>query len=244
MPKFAVIIPAAGRSTRFGDKNYKKPFINLDNKAVWLHAAERFMDRRDVCQTLVVIAEEDREFFEMKFGANITILGIDLVVGGAERSDSVSNALAKLSDDAEYVAVHDAARPCIADAWINNVFSEAEKTAAAILATPVVGTLKRSESGKTIDETVSRSGLWEAQTPQVFRRDLLEKAYAERGDFRATDDAQLVERIGHPVSIVEGSALNLKITRRQDLKVASAALRALPKARKTGGGNPLDDMLR
>ena len=244
MSKFAVIIPAAGSSSRFGDKNYKKTFIQMAGKAVWLYSAERFMDRKDVVQTLVVVAAEDMEYFKTKFGATAAILGAEVVTGGEQRSDSVQNALEKVNAEAEYIAIHDAARPCIADAWISDVFSAAEKSGAAILATQVAGTLKRSPDGKTIDETVSRDGLWEAQTPQVFRRDLLEKAYAERAGFNATDDAQLMERMGHPVTVVRGSSLNLKITRRDDLKLASAALRLLPRAKKTGGGNPLDDMLR
>ena len=244
MAKFAVIIPAAGSSSRFGDKNYKKTFIQLDGKAVWLHSAERFMDRKDVCQTIVVIAEEDRDFFKTKFGATAAILGAEIVIGGKERSDSVQNAIAKLNSEADYVAIHDAARPCIADAWISEVFRAAENSGAAILATQVTGTLKKSMDGKSISETVPRQGLWEAQTPQVFRRDLLEKAYSQRGDFSATDDAQLMEQMGQTVTIVKGSSLNLKITRRDDLKLASCALRILPRGKKTGGGNPLDDMLR
>ncbi len=244
MSKFAVILPAAGKSSRFGDKNYKKPFVPLDNKAVWLHAAERFLDRRDVCQTIVVIAAEDREFFQMKFGANIALLGIELVEGGAERSDSVENALARLKPEVEFVAVHDAARPCIADVWINQVFGLAEQTGAALLAIPVTGTLKRSSDGRSVSETVSRSRLWEAQTPQVFRRDWIERAYRERGDRHATDDAELVEQIGCPVTMVQGSPLNLKVTCKADLPLAAAALKALPKPRLSGGGNPLDDLWR
>ena len=124
------------------------------------------MDRKDVVQTLIVIAEEDQEYFRTKFGATAAILGAEVVIGGKERSDSVQNALEKVNAEAEYIAIHDAARPCIADAWISEVFSAAEKSGAAILATQVTGTLKRSPAGKTIDETVSREGLWEAQTPQ------------------------------------------------------------------------------
>lgn len=247
MAKFAVILPAAGKSTRFGDKNYKKPFVPLDNKPVWLHSAERFINRNDVVQTLVVISPDDREYFQMKFGANIAIMGITVVEGGAERSDSVKNALEKVIDAAEYVAIHDAARPCLAGAWIDKVFAAAEASGAAMLAVPVTSTLKRSADGRTIDETVSRSHLWEAQTPQVFRRDILEKAYAAGDVSSATDDAQLVERAGQPVTLVEGSRLNLKITRREDLKIAAAGLRALPKPKldsRGKGGSPLDDMWR
>ncbi len=140
---------------------------------------------------------EDREDFNFKFGSNVAILGIDVVPGGAERFDSVAAALARVKPEADFVCVHDAARPCLADAWIDEVFRAAEKSGAAILAIPVSNTLKRVGRDHKIEETVARDGLWEAQTPQVFRRQLLMDAYARRGDFPATDDAQVVERIGH-----------------------------------------------
>ena len=92
MAKFAVILPAAGRSSRFSDKSYKKPFAPLANKAVWLHSAERFLGRNDVIQTILVISPEDRADFMFKFSANIAILGIEVVDGGAERADSVEAA--------------------------------------------------------------------------------------------------------------------------------------------------------
>lgn len=244
MSKFAVILPAAGKSSRFHDKNYKKPFIPLANKAVWLHSAEKFLNRNDVAQTIIVISPEDREFFNVKFGANIAILGLEVVEGGAERADSVKAALARVRPEIEFVAIHDAARPCLADAWIDSVFDEAKKSGAAILATPVTSTLKRSASGKTVDATVSRDQLWQAQTPQVFRRDLLVEAYAKAtaaDDSKATDDAQVMEQAGHAVSIVEGSPLNLKITTRADVKMAESNLRALPRPKLSGPGNPFAD---
>src|SRR6185503_19343870 len=159
MPNFAVILPAAGQSRRFHDKACKKPFAPLGGRAVWLHAAERFLNRNDVKQTILVIAAEDRESFFDKFGANVAILGIDVVDGGAERSESVANSLARVKTSIEYVAIHDAARPCLANEWIDAVFSAAEKTGAAILATPVVSTLKRVGSDRTIQETVERQNL-------------------------------------------------------------------------------------
>ena len=125
------------------------------------------------------------------------------------------------------------------------MFSAAEKSGAAIPAIPVGGTLKRV-ANQTIVETVSRDGLWEAQTPQVFRRELLVKAYAQRAGFKATDDAQLVERLGHKVTIVPGSPINLKITTREDLRLAEQAMRALPKRKLLGPSHPFanDDMWR
>ena len=241
MATFAVILPAAGRSTRFQDKNYKKPFAPLENRPVWIHVAERFVNRDDVKQTILVISPDDREYFEQKFGGNAALLGVEVIDGGAERTDSVEKALARVRPEIEYVCVHDAARPCLADAWITKVFDAAVKSGAAILAIPVAGTLKRVKADHTIEETVSRERLWEAQTPQVFRRDLLLQAYAARKGFNATDEAQLVERFGKPVTVVPGSPINLKITTQDDLRLAAQALKAVPKPRLDGPAHPFKD---
>lgn len=246
MPRFAVILPAAGKSSRFRDPHYKKPFALLEGRAVWMHAAERFAGRADVVQTLLVIAPEDRERFQEKWAGNAALLGIEVVEGGAERSDSVARALTHVRPEAQFVAVHDAVRPCLAAAWIDAVFAAAVQTGAAILAVPVTGTLKRVARDQTIQETVARDQLWEAQTPQVFRKDWLLAAYARRGGPPATDDAQLVERCGHKVAVVTGSPLNLKITTKEDLRLAAALLRLLPQPKLSTPGHPFaeDDLWR
>jgi len=246
MPTFGVILAAAGQSSRFQDTNYKKPFAPLAGRAVWLHSAEKFLERSDVKQVVIVVAPEDREAFVEKFGANLAFMGVTLAEGGAERADSVRNGLAKLSPDIDMVAIHDAARPCIASAWIDRVFETGARTGAAILATPVVGTLKRVGPDSLITETVDRTGLWEAQTPQVFSRDILTKAFATRTTGQPTDEAQLVESIGQKVTVVPGSPINLKITSREDLRLAEQALKALPKPKLSGPSHPFanDDMWR
>jgi 2-C-methyl-D-erythritol 4-phosphate cytidylyltransferase len=246
MPKFAVILAAAGRSSRFHDKHYKKPFAPLEGRAVWLHSAEKFLARDDVKQVILLIAAEDREYFDLKFSSNVAILGIDVVEGGAERADSVERGLARVRPDIDFVAVHDAARPCLAEEWITRVFEAAARSGAAILAVPVSGTLKRVGPGDAIQETVSREGLWEAQTPQVFRRQLLLEAYAQRAGFHATDEAQLVERLGHAVTAVRGSPINLKITTQEDLRLAEHALKAVPRPKRIGPLHPFaeDDTWR
>ncbi len=241
MSHFAVILLAAGQSRRFHDKAYKKPFAPLGGRAVWLHSAERFMNRADVKQLIVVIAAEDKELFDMKFGANVAILGVQVVFGGAERVDSVQKALEQIKEGIDFIAVHDAARPCIVDLWIDDVFAAAERDGAAILATSVQATLKKVDPQKRITATVDREGLWEAQTPQVFRRDLLVQAYAKRGREAVTDDAQLVERLGHKVTVVPCSPLNLKITTRDDLKLAEQVLKVLPKPKLGGFQHPFAD---
>jgi 2-C-methyl-D-erythritol 4-phosphate cytidylyltransferase len=238
MPTFGVILAAAGQSSRFQDANYKKPFAPLAGRAVWLHSAEKFLERSDVKQVVIVVAPEDREAFVEKFGANLAFMGVTLAEGGAHRADSVRRGLEKLAPEIDFVAIHDAARPCIATPWIDRVFETGARTGAAILATPVVGTLKRVGPDNTITETVDRTGLWEAQTPQVFSRDLLVRAFAVRQDGQPTDEAQLVEGLGQRVTIVPGSPINLKITSREDLRLAEQALKALPKPKLSGPAHP------
>jgi 2-C-methyl-D-erythritol 4-phosphate cytidylyltransferase len=203
------------------------------------------LSRGDCAQLIVVIAREDREEFQRRFGPNVAILGVDVCEGGAERFDSVELGLRKVKPGIDFVAVHDAVRPCLVDEWIDRVFEAAQKYDAAILATPITATLKRVDQG-TVVETASREGLWEGQTPQAFRRELLERAYAKRGAQRATDDAQLVEKIGGKVHVVSGSPLNLKITTKQDLKLAEQILKVLPKPKLDVVKHPFgaDDLWR
>jgi 2-C-methyl-D-erythritol 4-phosphate cytidylyltransferase len=184
--------------------------------------------------------------FTEKFGANLAFMGVTLATGGGHRAESVRNGLEKLGPEIDMVAIHDAARPCLAQAWIDRVFAAGAETGAAILAIPVVGTLKRVGPDHTITETVDRTGLWEAQTPQVFRRDLLEKAFAAAHAGQPTDEASLVEALGHRVTVVPGSPINLKITSREDLKLAEHALKALPAPKLSGPAHPFagDDLWR
>jgi 2-C-methyl-D-erythritol 4-phosphate cytidylyltransferase len=245
MPTISVILPAAGASRRFPDKHYKKPFAPLGGKAVWLHSAEKFLNRKDVKQLIVVVAEQDREEFNRKFGANLAILDVEVCPGGAERADSIENALEMVQQDVDLIAVHDAARPCLVEKWLDAVFEAAFRDGAAILAEPVSATLKRVDGDQKIESTVDRQNLWQAQTPQVFRRELLIKAYASRGGKPVTDDATLVEQLGEKVTVVPGSPLNLKLTTRDDLKLAEQVLKVLPRP-KGQAGNPFanDDLWR
>ncbi len=246
MARFAVILPAAGASRRFGSPAEKKQFATLEGRAVWLHTAERFVNRPDVVQILLVIAQEDKEYFEMKFGSEVAFLGIRVITGGPTRAESVRRALERLDEQATHVCVHDAVRPCVAEAWIDRVFEKAEQTGAAILAVPVTATLKQVNNQKQIQRTVSRQELWEAQTPQVFEKQLLLDAYARLApQAPVTDDAQVVEQAGGKVHVVPGSPLNLKITTQDDLKLAQAVLRVLPRPRPQGPAHPFaDDMWR
>src|ERR1700687_3987564 len=121
MPQFAVILPAAGKSSRFRDKE-KKPFTNLDGRPVWLRSAELFVTRADVIQCIIVVAPEDQELFKRRSGAHLAFMNVQVADGGPERSDSIANALALVKPEADFVAVHDAIRPCLIDTLIDAVF--------------------------------------------------------------------------------------------------------------------------
>jgi len=239
MATFAVILPAAGKSSRFRDKE-KKPFTNLDGRAVWLRTAEHFVTRKDVVQSLIVVAKDDQEVFRRRYTANLAFMNVRIADGGAERFESVANALALVQPDVDFIAIHDAVRPCVTDALIDAVFARAAQTGAAILAVPVTDTVKQVDVKHQITATMPRQGLWLAQTPQVFRREWLVEAYANRAKLGKdiTDDAQLVEAAGHTVHVVEGSGSNLKITTKGDLFLADAILKSQPRPKASGPIHP------
>ena len=241
MATFAVILAAAGQSTRFSANKRKKPFVDLKGRAVWLRAAEFFVSRDDVAQTIIAVSPDDIEWFKEKFRPNLAFMNLEIVEGGAERADSVQNALARVRSNVDFVAVHDAARPLLSQIWIDELFAAAQKFGAVIPAVPVPGTLKRVGKDNKIEATVSRQGLWEAQTPQIFRREMLLDAFARRGDLHPTDEAQLVEQLGIPVTVVAGSPMNFKITTSDDFKMAGAVLDVLPKPKSLRALHPFAD---
>ena len=236
MAKVSVIVPAAGSGDRYGGKG-NKIFERVKGQPVFIRSLEAFSSRDDVCQMQLVVSPADMEQMKSQYGGHLGFMGVQLAEGGATRPQSVRNALANVSDEGELVCVHDAVRPCICELWIDRVFAEAAKTGAAILAYPVHGTLKRVSGANVIDETASREDLWEAQTPQVFRKDVLVKAYSGSLD-DVTDDAQLVEATGQPVSVVPGDPRNIKITTKADLALAAAVIGTLPKPKPKGPAHP------
>ena len=242
MPAFAVILPAAGKSTRFGGRE-KKPFANIDGRAVWLRTAELFVNRPDVVQVMLVISPDDRELVQRRYGANLMFMEVRLVDGGAERFDSVANALGHLKPEVDHVAIHDAVRPCAPEGVINAVFATAVQHGAAIAGLALAETLKRVDAQMKVVETVPRAGLWQAQTPQAFRKDWLLEAYSKRatvtGDI--TDDAQLVEAAGHLVRVAAGSPFNLKITTPDDIKIAAQFIKLREAEAKPKASHPFED---
>jgi 2-C-methyl-D-erythritol 4-phosphate cytidylyltransferase len=224
MKDVSVIIPAAGAGRRFG-ATHNKIFLPLAGEPIFLRSLRLFAGRQDVCQVQLVVSAEDHDRLLNQYSQELEQLGVEVIVGGATRSRSVRNALARLSREARWVCVHDAVRPCVAPHWVDAVLAQARRTGAAILAYPVHGTLKLVDEKHLITRTLPRQAAWEAQTPQVFLRELILRAY--EGDREATDDAHLVEQLGQPVSVVLGDPRNIKITTPRDLELAEAVLPSL-----------------
>jgi 2-C-methyl-D-erythritol 4-phosphate cytidylyltransferase len=246
MPKFSVIIPAAGSSSRMTGFQKKKPFLDLRGRPVWVRTAEHFMGRSDVCQVILVVAPDDLTWFRETYRPNLAFMDVQLTAGGSCRAESVRNGLQVLSADAEYIAVHDAARPLLTPAWIDSVFAAAVRYQAAIPGLRITSTIKRVNASGIISETVDRTGLVQAQTPQVFERSVLERSFALcRRLADVTDEASLVEAAGHPVHVVDGWPMNIKLTTAEDLRLAELYLNALPRPSLPGALHPFgDDLFR
>ena len=200
----------------------KKIYAELDGRAVWLRALDPFLTHGEVEQIIVAIAPEDREMFDRRYHDKVAFLNLDVIEGGAERSDTVASALERVRPTCQFVAIHDAARPCLTEDLVTAVFAAGREHGAALLAVPVSDTVKQAGDHQFTTETSPASDLYLAQTPQVFRRDWLEEAYA-RAQPRTpavTDDTQLVEALGHRCAVVPGSIFNLKITTQDDLRLA------------------------
>jgi 2-C-methyl-D-erythritol 4-phosphate cytidylyltransferase len=222
------IIPAAGSGVRFGGQ-IPKQFIEVAGAPVIIHTLRRFDECEEIGAIVVALRREEVEGFERTLGAHEIRKPVRLVAGGAERSDSILNALTAAKEfRPEIVAVHDAVRPFVTPERISAVIAKAREIGAAILAQLATDTIKEVEDG-LIRRTLDRRRLWRAQTPQAFRYDLLMRANEEARAANlpaamVTDDSFLVERLGAPVAIVEGMANNIKITTPEDLILAEKLL--------------------
>jgi 2-C-methyl-D-erythritol 4-phosphate cytidylyltransferase len=206
-----------------------KQFLALGGQPIILHALLVLQHSPVIDEVILAVPQNDLEYCLTEIVARHHFTKVTKVVpGGKERQDSVRHALEQVHEDIEIVLVHDAVRPFLTDRMVEEVVTMARSKGAAIVALPMKDTVKQVGADRVIERTVDRQTLWLAQTPQAFRRDwLLEahrKAHAE--GVRATDDAYLVEWFGHPVSVVEGSGDNIKITRPEDMMIGNAILAA------------------
>jgi 2-C-methyl-D-erythritol 4-phosphate cytidylyltransferase len=218
MPRVSAVIVAAGEGRRFGRP---KALVTLRGRPLLAWSLDVLRAVPAVTECVVVVREETLEEAEALLGGPGRA-----VIGGSRRQDSVENGARATREDADLVLVHDAARPLVRPAEVAAVLDAADAYGAAVLAIRARDTIKRADAGGFVVETPPRETLWHAQTPQVARRDLLlEGLEAARREGRTvSDDVAVVEALGHPVRLVEGSADNLKITTPGDLPLAEAIL--------------------
>jgi len=216
--KTVAIITAGGQGKRMGQP---KQFLELGGQPMVERTVAVFDRTRIVDEIILVVNAEDVERAKKFKYAKLK----RVVAGGRERQDSVQNGLNVLPQDAAIVAIHDGARPFVTGKIIAAAVDEAKRSGAVVVGVPVKDTLKRVGPDGKIVQTVDRSELWQAQTPQVFKKDTLVRAYQSGGQkHQVTDDAMLVEKLGRPVKMVMGSYQNIKITTPDDLIMAQGLI--------------------
>ncbi|QNK58456.1 2-C-methyl-D-erythritol 4-phosphate cytidylyltransferase [Paenibacillus sp. PAMC21692] len=222
--KWGVVIVAAGRGTRMGTRESKQ-YLRLADKPILVHTLELFQRMDLIREIALVVGGEDIDRCS-RWAREYGLTKVTHVLeGGAERQHSVLRGLRAL-EDCDWVMVHDGVRPLVTEASVAACCETAIASGASVLAVPVKDTIKQVDAVGVITATPDRRGLWAIQTPQAFRRELLVKAHerAEAEGFLGTDDAMVVERLGHPVTVTEGDYTNIKITTPEDLPYAEFLL--------------------
>jgi 2-C-methyl-D-erythritol 4-phosphate cytidylyltransferase len=229
MSNFFALIPAAGYGSRMGDE-LPKQYLPLAGKPMIYHALRTLCNSPRIVGVFVVLASGDGEWSRhdwSEFSGKLVVLEC----GGATRAESVLNGLkaareASSVEDADWILVHDAARPCLSKLQLDNLMDDlAADEVGGLLAVPVADTLKRGDTNSRVERTESRENLWQAQTPQMFRYKLLVEALSIAGGVTMTDDAGAIEALGLHPKLVLGDARNLKVTYPQDLALAELILK-------------------
>ncbi|MFH0790720.1 MAG: 2-C-methyl-D-erythritol 4-phosphate cytidylyltransferase [Candidatus Omnitrophota bacterium] len=236
----SAIVLAAGRGLRFKSK-VSKPLITINAKPVISYSLNTLNRHPLIKDIIIVVNSLNQRGIASEIKRYNTTKSRAIILGGEERQDSVQNGLKAIDPRTDLILIHDAARPFISPKDISLVIKQAGKSGAAILGVPVKATIKRvtenglRETGKKnrfgthiiVSETLNRNSLWEIQTPQVFKKDLILKAHEKFAGVKVTDDAMLVEKLGVKVNVVLGSYNNIKITTPEDLILAEAIERSL-----------------
>lgn len=223
-PSAAAIIPAAGFGTRMKG-GQPKQYLLLAGEPILVHTVRAFALSSHINTIVVVVpAELLEQSRNLLASSGISHPKLHFTAGGKRRQDSVRAGMAMLGSDTDIILVHDGARPLVGQEIIDRCFKSAVESGAAIAAVPVKDTLKRADDSLKVSATVDRTSLWQAQTPQAIRRELLETAYQNNGDKDVTDESSLLEKSNIPVTLVEGAETNIKITRQEDLHLAEKIL--------------------
>jgi 2-C-methyl-D-erythritol 4-phosphate cytidylyltransferase len=219
--KITVLIPAAGFGERM-NLDLAKPLVKLKNKPIIIYTLEIFESHPLIDEIVLIFNKEGlqvvRDFvkeYKLKKVARV-------IAGGATRKESVRNGLEVVDSKTKFVVIHDGVRPFVDEGCITRVIEEAKECGAAVLGVPVKSTMKKIKPNMEVDSTLKREQIWEIQTPQVFERELIQKAYLTASKHSVPDDAALVELMGKKVRVVMGSYFNIKITTQEDLVFADA----------------------
>lgn len=223
--KFAAVLPAGGLGKRMGG-NIPKQFMVLGGKPVYRYCLETFLSMDEIAEVVMAVPADWKDHFEKEiFGDNASELiraKMKIVVGGAERWQSVENGVKALTSKAEFVLVHDVARPFISKEIIRDVCETLVTKGSCLVAKPAVDTIKIAKDG-CVQQTIDRNTVWMAQTPQAASIALLKKLYgriaAEPLNFTPTDEASILEYFGESVYIVKGNNLNDKLTTSEDFEI-------------------------
>lgn len=217
----SAVIVAAGSGTRMKIPQ-RKQLLEINDMPVIAHTLNAF-ENTDIIDEIIIVTKEEDILVMMDIAKVFGISKVtEIVPGGATRTDSVKNGINSAKGD--IVAIHDGVRPCIQPIHITKTVEAAMKTGAAALGCPVTDTLKKVDEKGIITQTVNREGMWAIQTPQVFGKELLLRAYADGDTQGATDDCMLVESIGVNVTMVEGVRTNIKVTMQEDIDLVSSIL--------------------
>lgn len=219
--KVCAIVPAAGLGLRF-KSDISKPLVPIDDDSIIIHTLKNLSKHPLIREIIVVCNSKDiSEIKDLVIQKGIRKIK-KIIEGGSTRKQSVKNGLSSL-DDVDFVLIHDGVRPFVEQKIITNAIETASKFDAAVVGVPVKSTVKKIKlRDLEVDSTLNRDEIWEIQTPQVFKKDLIINAYNNIDEIEAPDDAFLVERLGHRIALVVGSYLNIKITTPEDLALAKA----------------------
>jgi len=220
----SAVILAAGRGKRL-NASIAKPLVKIGNLPALVYSLRSLSRHPDIAEIIVVVSAGNRQAITRVLKKYSFKKIKAFALGGARRQDSVYNGLKVVSLKSNWVLIHDCARPFIDRKSISQVIAAAKKNGAAILGVPVKATIKRVKAGLLVERTVDRASLWEIQTPQVFKKELILQAYKKYSKRDVTDDAALVEKLGKNVQVVLGSDENIKITTSVDLLFAEEIAR-------------------
>ena len=227
--KFAAVLPAGGLGKRMGG-NIPKQLMQLGSKPVYQYSLETFLKMDEIAEVVMAVPADWKDYFEKEietfFSASENAgkfrTKLKIVLGGSERWQSVENGVNALTSSAEYVLVHDVARPFISEKIIRDVFDTLVNKGSCLVAKPAIDTIKLASDGR-VESTIDRSKVWLAQTPQAARIDLLKQLYMriakEPLNFTPTDEASILEFFGEPVYIVKGESANDKLTTPEDFEI-------------------------